>query len=233
MMKNGKKKIVFSALLPMKGHSERVKNKNVRNFNGRPLFYYILDTLRECEYIGDIYIDTDSLEIESLAKAYDRNIKIIKRPECLCGDMISMNRIIQYDLSQIGNHHFIQTHSTNPLLKVKTLTNACEKFISGMERYDSIFSVNRIQTRLYDQNACPMNHNPKFLIRTQDLPPLFEENSNFYIFSRESFLKNNSRIGSNPQMMEMDPLESIDIDEETDFVLAETLYRMRNGEDGV
>lgn len=218
--------IEFAALLPMKGHSERVKNKNLRDFNGRPLFYYVLDTLMRCEYISGVYIDTDSEEIAGQAKGFFPDVHIIERPSGLCGDMVSMNAIIMHDIEVVGGEYYIQTHTTNPLLKVETLKKGCELFIKNMDQYDSLFSVNRFQTRLYDAVGKAVNHDPDRLIRTQDLPPLYEENSNMYIFSKSSFMERNARIGRKPQMLEMDKLESVDIDEETDFFLAEQIGRL-------
>jgi len=218
--------IKFIALLPMKGHSERVKNKNIRDFNGRPLFYYILNTLMKCEYVSEVYIDTDSEEISRQAKQFFSDVHVIERPPALCGDMVSMNTIIEHDMEVAGGEYYIQTHTTNPLLKVETLKKACEIFIEKINEYDSLFSVNRIQTRLYDAAGQAVNHDPARLIRTQDLPPLYEENSNFYIFSKTSFAQSNARIGQHPQMLEMDRLESVDIDEETDFILAEQIAKL-------
>ena len=213
------------ALLPMKGHSERVPNKNMKLFCGVPLYHAILKTLQQSKYISQIAIDTDSKTIREDAMINFPGITIIDRPEELCGDFVSMNRIIENDLSMLPGEHFLQTHSTNPLLTIDTLNNAIETYFNNLEKYDSLFSVTRWQTRLYWQNGDPVNHNPQELIRTQDLPPVFEENSNFYIFSKSSFLKANSRrIGSRPKMFVTDRLESIDIDENIDFEMAEFLY---------
>jgi CMP-N-acetylneuraminic acid synthetase len=213
------------ALLPMKGHSERVPDKNMKLFCDVPLYHAILKTLQQSEYISRIAIDTDSKIIREDASKNFHDVTIIDRPEELCGDFVSMNRIIQYDISRLSGEHFLQTHSTNPLLTVKTLNNAIETYFNNLKSYDSLFSVTRWQTRFYWQNGDPVNHNPEELIRTQDLPPVFEENSNFYIFSRNSFHKANSRrIGVKPKMFIVDRLESIDIDERIDFELAEFLY---------
>jgi CMP-N-acetylneuraminic acid synthetase len=213
------------ALLPMKGHSERVPNKNMKLFCGVPLYHAILKTLQQSQYISQIAIDTDSKAICEDAMINFPSVTIIDRPEELCGDFISMNRIIENDMNQLPGEHFLQTHSTNPLLIIETLNNAIETYFNNLAKYDSLFSVTQWQTRFYWQNGDPVNHNPEELIRTQDLPPVFEENSNFYIFSKSSFLQANSRrIGSKPKMFVTDKLESIDIDENIDFEIAEFLY---------
>lgn len=215
------------ALVPMKGHSERVPNKNIRDFGGQPLFYKILETLEKSRYIQDIYIDTDSAIIEKLA-IEKFNVKIIKRSKELVGDFVSMNDIIKYDLDKIKFPHYIQTHSTNPLITVETVDKAIEFYFNNLSKFDSLFTVTKLQSRFYDENQKPINHNPDILIRTQDLPPVYEENSNMYIFSEESFLKNKQRIGKKPYMFEMERTEAIDIDEELDFIIANKLYEMKS-----
>lgn len=214
------------ALLPMKKHSERVPNKNMRDFVGKPLFHRIMESLTQSKYIQEVCINTDSKQISEDSISHFDNVRIIERPEELMGDLVAMNDIIDHDISKLEGEHFLQTHSTNPLLTTDTIDCAIETYFENLSKFDSLFSVNRLQTRLYWQNGEPVNHNPRELLRTQDLPPLFEENSNIYIFSRDSF-KNaeNRRICSKPQMFEMNKLESIDIDEPEDFILAETLYK--------
>ena len=224
----GDTKVNVTALLPMKGHSERVPNKNIRNFAGRPLFHYVAEILESSPYIKSIVINTDSEIIAEDATKHFSKVKIIQRPTKLQGDSIPMNEIIKYDLSKVDCENFLQTHSTNPLLKKATLEKAIEKYMNLNDGNDSLFSVTNIQTRLYWGNGEPVNHNPNELLRTQDLPPLFEENSNFYLFTKKSFENaGNNRIGLKPFMFEMDKLEAIDIDMEEDFKLAEIIYRKR------
>lgn len=216
------------ALVPMKIHSERVPNKNMRSFCGRPLYHYIIKTLLSSKYIKEIYINTDSQMIEEDAKRHFDRVYIIERPESIRGDLIPMNDIIAYDLSQIKGEDFLQTHSTNPLLATVTIDRAIECYFENLEYSDSLFTVTRHQVRLYWQDGRPINHNPDKLLRTQDLPPVFEENSNIYIFSKSSFKNNGGkRIGLKPQMFRMDRLEAIDIDDEEDFKLAEMIYTLK------
>ncbi len=217
------------ALLPMKGNSERVPNKNLKEFYGRPLYHRLLDTLLASQYIDKVVINTDSENIKNdVLKNYPDNVVILNRPQEIIGDYVSMNKIIEHDINNIEADIYLQTHSTNPLLKKDSIDRAIEKMIEVIEKgaHDSIFSVTKMQTRLYDAQGNPFNHNPKELLRTQDLPPLFEENSNFYIFTKESFSKaDNKRIGINPLMFEIDKLESVDIDDEQDFTLAEMIFK--------
>lgn len=223
------------ALVPMRGRSERIPDKNIRDFGGKPLFYWILATLQDCPGVESIYVDTDSDAIRKKIKEFfGGGIRLIERPAHLLGERVSMNRIIEHDISVIeeGNH-FLQTHSTNPLLKLSTIKDAARAYFAGFGKgHDSLFSVTSRQSRFYDPELRPINHDPKRLERTQDLRPLYEENSNFYIFSRESFKASAARIGTRPCAYEVPKLESIDIDEMLDFKLAELLFRMQLEEPG-
>ncbi|MDH5719782.1 MAG: acylneuraminate cytidylyltransferase family protein [Spirochaetia bacterium] len=215
------------ALLPMKGHSERVPNKNMRSFNGEPLYHHIVKTLLSISLIEKIIVNTDGQELKNDIENHFPEIQINNRPLEICGDLVPMNDIISYDLEKSGCTHYIQTHSTNPLVKASTIKRGIEKYFSILDKYDSLFSVTKLQTRLYWENAEPLNHNPKELLRTQDLPPVYEENSNFYIFSKESFKTVGSkRIGRKPFMFEVPAIEAVDIDEEYDFILAEALQKI-------
>jgi len=213
------------ALVPMRHNSERVPGKNYRIFAGKPLFHCVIVSLLKCDYVEEIVIDTDSLSImDEVSKKFPQ-IKLLERPNHLRAGTVPMNDVLAWDVSQIEADFYLQTHSTNPLLRSETIKSSIEFFLKHYPNCDSLFSVTRLQTRLWDQKIRPFNHNPKILLRTQDLPPIFEENSNLYIFTKDSFEKNKTRIGNKPIMFEIDRLEAVDIDEELDFQFAEFLYR--------
>ena len=219
-------KIPFvKALVPMKHHSERVKDKNFRNIGGKPLFHWILESLSRSKYIDEIIINTDSdLIAEDASKNF--NVTILKRPDYLLGDMVSMAPLTKYDLSKTDGDYFLQTHSTNPLLSTDTIDKAIETYFS-LKQYDSLFTVTPLKTRFYWQDGRAVNHDPENLIRTQDLPVIYEENSCIYLFSREIFAERGHRLGKNPYMMPIDRIEAIDIDEEEDFLMAEYFINLR------
>lgn len=210
----------IAALLPMKGYSERVPNKNLKIIAGKPLCLWIIESLLNVPLIDNIVINTDSKKISDLSR-YSNKIIIHSRPSRLLGDYVSMNNIIEYDISKHKSDIYLQTHATNPLLKSSTISTAINSFLEKSGKYDSLFSVTRLQTRLYDKNGNAINHNPTQLIRTQDLDPIYEENSNIYIFTESSFSKKKLRIGEKPIMYPIPSLEAIDIDEITDFKMAE------------
>tara|TARA_R110001583_G_scaffold151248_2_gene303190 strand:- start:12002 stop:12649 length:648 start_codon:yes stop_codon:yes gene_type:complete len=208
----------------MKANSERVKGKNFRLLAGKPLFQWILDSLLAVPEIDCVVINTDAKHIllENGLQATDRVVIRERRPE-LCGDLVSMNLILEDDIRAIDADLYLMTHTTNPLISSDTIKGALNIFESKANTYDSLFSVNKVQTRFYREDMTPVNHNPAELVRTQDLEPWFEENSCLYLFSRDSFAKTNARIGEKPIMFITPPLESVDIDEPEDWVMAEAL----------
>jgi len=220
----------IKALVPMKGHSERVPNKNIRLLAGKPVFHWIMESLSKSKYIEEIIINTDSKEIARSATDHFK-VTILERPGFLLGDMVSIQPLIEYDLSQSKGEYFLQTHSTNPLLTTETIDKAIEAFFVQKE-HDALFSVTPVKTRYYWPDGIGINHNPKHLIRTQDLDPIYEENSCFYIFSRETNKRVKNRLGSNPMMYPINRLEAVDIDDMEDFYWAEFLIqrKLENGE---
>ena len=213
------------ALLPMKLNSERIPFKNFKSFCGKPLFRWVLDTLLAVPAINEVLINTDArprLEAEGLKES--ERVRFIQRPENLCGDLVSMNRIIEFDVVNNEADLYLMTHTTNPLLRASTIERALELYFElAPEKADSLFTVTKAQTRFYDRSARPLNHDPDNLVRTQDLEPWFEENSNLYLFTRKSFELSGARIGRRPVMLETEPFESTDIDTPADWALAEAL----------
>jgi CMP-N-acetylneuraminic acid synthetase len=212
------------ALVPMRHHTERVPGKNYRPLGGRPLYHHIVQTLLACRHISKVVIDTDSEVIWNGVQEHFPAVSLIARPDHLKAGTTSMNEVVLHDVSQVEAEYYLQTHSTNPLLRSETITRAIEVFLQREHENDSLFSVTRLQARLWNTEARPINHDPAVLLRTQDLPAIYEENSCLYLFPRETIQKCRNRIGSKPLLFEINRIESWDIDEELDFVLAEFLY---------
>jgi CMP-N-acetylneuraminic acid synthetase len=220
------KKIV--ALVPMRHQSERVPGKNYRMLAGKPLFHHIIDTLLACPLIDQVVIDTDSLTIKASAEKAFPQVLVLERPEYLRDGKIAMNEILLNATAQVPADLYLQTHSTNPLLRRETIGTALETLLANYPAYDSLFSATRLQTRLWDQLGRPINHNPAILLRTQDLPPVYEENSCMYIFSRQTLETRRNRLGDRPYLFPMEPAEAWDIDEELDFLIADLILSRRN-----
>ena len=225
---NSKARLV--ALMPMRHSSERVPGKNYRPFGDeRPLYHHMVEAMTSCPQIEKIVIDTDSPLIKEQCEQSFPKVVVLDRPKHLLGGMTPMNDVLLHDISKVESEFYLQTHSTNPLLTKETLQRAIDTFFDQYPIYDSLFSVTRVQTRLWDSLARAVNHNPNILLRTQDLPPLFEENSCIYIFPGHILRDRHSRIGNRPYMFEIDRLEAQDIDEEIDFRIADLIFKQARG----
>jgi CMP-N-acetylneuraminic acid synthetase len=221
----------IAALVPMRHHSQRVKGKNYRELAGKPLYQHILTTLNSCTEISKIIVDTDSQVVMDGIKDKFPEIEILNRPEHLRAEETPMNEVLLHDTRQVEADFYLQTHTTNPLLTEKTISAAIQVIRDNFPAYDSLFSVTRQQTRYWDELGRAINHNPAILLQTQDLPPVYEENSCLYIFTRETLELQRNRIGLRPFMFEIDAEEAWDIDEEIDFKIVDLLMsQMSNNE---
>jgi CMP-N-acetylneuraminic acid synthetase len=215
------------ALVPMRHNSQRVPGKNYRLLAGKPLYQHIIGTLLSVPEISSTVVDTDSEPVMQGLRLDFPQVIVLPRPESLRADTISMNEILLHDTSRVAADFYLQTHSTNPLLRPETISKAIQTFLADYPAHDSLFSVTRLQTRLYDQHGRALNHDPNILIQTQDLPPVYEENSCMYIFSRENLERRRNRLGERPLLFEVDSGEAWDIDEELDFAITGFLMRQR------
>jgi len=215
----------LAALVPMRHHSQRVPGKNYRPLAGKPLFHHILETLLAVPEIDVVIVDTDSEPVMDGLRRFFPTVKLIVRPEPLRADDVPMNEILLHDTAQVEADFYLQTHSTNPLLKSETISRAIQLLLTNYPNYDSLFSVTRWQTRLYDQHGKAINHNSNELIQTQDLPPVYEENSCLYIFNRANLAAKRHRISDHALMFEIAADEAWDIDEELDCAITDFLLR--------
>lgn len=214
----------------MKANSQRVRGKNFRPLQGRPLFRWILDSLLEIAEIDEVVINTDARHIltENGLIESDR-VRIRDRKPELCGDTVSMNLILADDIAAVAADTYLMTHTTNPLLTSATIHAALSAYRAGVAAgsADSLFTVNKVQTRFYRADGSAVNHDPANLVQTQDLEPWYEENSNLYIFSRDSFAATGARIGLAPILYETAKLEAVDIDTPEDWMMTDALAYMQ------
>jgi CMP-N-acetylneuraminic acid synthetase len=220
----------IAALVPMRHHSQRVPGKNYRLIAGKPLYQHVIENLLQVGEISQVVVDTDSPEIMKGLAANFPQVRVIERPETLRADDLSMNEILIHDVQQLPEEHYLQTHSTNPLVSPNTIARAIRSYLDNLRNFDSLFAVTQIKVRLWDAEGKPINHDPNVLLQTQDLPPIYEENSCFYIFSKQNLITRRNRLGQRPAMFEISREEAWDIDEEIDFQIVELLLRQRGAE---
>jgi CMP-N-acetylneuraminic acid synthetase len=216
------------ALLPIQQMNAKSFKSNFAMMAGKPLFAWVLETLLAVPQIDRIVINTDA-EF-SLARSGIRlpaHVTVRPRADALCGENVSINAILADDIAAIPADTYLMTHTTNPLLRASTITDALARFEAARSSgaADSLFSVSRIQARLYGETGVALNHDPADLQRTSTLAPYFEENSNLYLFDRTSFDVTGGRIGAKPQMFETPRMESYSAQARADWFLTESMAR--------
>lgn len=212
--------------IPIKNESQRVPGKNFRELGNKELYIHQIDKFKEN---FKIYIDTDSIEIINKLNDYHPNVVVYKRDNNLLGHKISVNLLIENFIKRFNLDCYIsQIHVTSPFLKVETINMSFDILRKG--EFDSVAGSNLIKSRLWNKDSnkfIPINHDPKKLIQTQDLPDIFEDNSSLYTFHTSSFLTNKNRICNNPYFMVVDFPENVDIDTEDDWNMVNYYLRKK------
>ena len=218
----------ITALVPMKGNSERVPGKNLRVLAGKPLLYWTLSALHRARRVERVVVDTDSDEIEAAVLEHFPDTIVLRRPKYLQdANRVSGNDLIKWELSKVQGEHFGQFHVTSPLIEPLTIDRAVEAYFAGSEQYDSLMTVTEHHFWLFRADGTPVNSDTRRLVRSQDLEPLYEDNNAAHLFSRASFAATGSRIGERPQLHQIPRIEAIDIDYEDDFAIADAVMRQR------
>lgn len=214
------------ALVPMRHDSERVKGKNYRPLHGLPLYHHVVLALLASGVVDEVVIDTDSPTIRDDAAEHFPTVRVLERPAHLRSGDTPMNDVLLHTVGQVPADRYLQTHSTNPLLRPETIAAAVAALDASPE-HDSLFTVTALHTRLWWPDGRAVNHDPAVLLRTQDLPPVYEENSNLYLFTAETLRTRGNRIGERPLLYPVPADEAQDIDEEIDWLVADTLMARR------
>ena len=193
--------------------------KNTKCFkNGKPLCWYILSTLLKINEIEEVYVYCSNPDIK---KYIPEDVNYLKRSEDLDQDSTKMNEVLQAFAREIPSDIYVMTHTTAPFIKSSSIKKGLEAVLSG--DFDSSFAVKKLQDFLW-KDGRPFNYELDNIPRTQDLPPLFEETSGFYIYKSNIITNLNRRIGQKPFLVEVSEIESIDIDEPEDFKIADAIY---------
>lgn len=210
------KKIKTVVIVPIKSRSKRVKNKNFKLINNKPLYTYLLSTLKKCNF-DEIYIDSDSLEIKNYCKK--NNLKFIQRVPQLARDNSNGNDLLNYHAKIIDADIYFQLFITSPLIKVSTI-NKCIEILKKTKKNDSILTVSKIFSWFWFKNK-PVNYKPEILPRSQDAKPLILETTALYGIRKNALKKRKCRIGYKPYFFEVDGEEALDLDNYQDFKFLE------------
>jgi CMP-N-acetylneuraminic acid synthetase len=207
------------AVVPMKLNNRRLPQKNTKSFtNGKPLCWYILSTLKQVEGIDEVYVYCSN---SSIREYIPDGVKFLKRSEDLDKDTTSMNEVLKSFSEDVIADIYVMTHTTAPFIKAESIQRGLDALKLG--KYDSAFSAKKLQEFLW-RDGKPFNYELNNIPRTQDLEPFYEETSGFYIYNYNVISSYNRRIGNNPFIVEVSEIESCDIDELEDFLIADSIY---------
>ena len=208
------------SFIPIKLGSKRVPGKNIKPFfDGTPLIHFIQKACLSTKNIDEVYVYCSD---EAVVPYLLPGVKFLKRPDYLDGDNINANDFIREFMRVVDADIYVNAHTTSPFAKPATIEDLVEKVASG--KYDSAFCAENIRTFMW-KDGKPMNFDPNHFPRTQDLPDIYGETSIAYVFTKESFLKNNRRLGQKPYIKEVGKIEAIDIDYPEDFEIANAIYK--------
>lgn len=211
------------AVVPMKLNNSRLPNKNTKSFtNGKPLCYYVLNTLLQIKEIEAVYVYCSNPEIINYIPD---GVNYLKRSELLDQDSTKMNEVLLNFAHDIDADVYLMTHTTAPFISAASIKKGLEAVKSG--EYDSAFAAKRLQDFLW-RDGKPFNYELDNIPRTQDLPVLYEETSGFYIYKKETIINNRRRIGDKPFIVEIGEIEAVDIDEAEDFWIADAIFNYQN-----
>jgi len=211
------------AVVPMKLNNKRLPNKNTKSFtNGNPLCHYVLSTLLNVEGVDEVYVYCSNPDIQDFIP---KGVKFLKRDSLLDQDTTSMNEVLDAFAKDVHADIYMMTHTTSPFVRKESLEKGLEAVVSG--EYDSAFAAKKIQDFLW-KNGEPFNYELDNIPRTQDISPLYKETSGFYIYKKIIITELNRRIGDNPYIVEVDEIESLDIDVAEDFVISDAVFNHLN-----
>ncbi len=209
------------AMVPIKLNSERVKDKNLRLFHdGKPLVHFILEALVASKKIDEVYVYCSSERIQNYLIP---GVKFLKRPEYLDLNTSNCNDIIREFIKEVDADYYCVSHATGPFTKTASIDKCIDSVVDS-QNVDSAFTVEKVQTFIWEKGK-PMNFDVDHFPRTQDLEPLYKETSGAFVFPKWVFEKYDRRVGVKPCLVEVEPVESLDIDTEYDMMVAQAIYR--------
>lgn len=227
----------ISFFLPTRKGSERVTNKNTRDFAGIEggILKLKLQELLRVKSVNKIVVSTNDPETIAVAQSFNNDrIVIIERPDELCLSSTVIEDFINYIPSIISEDHIYWVHATAPFVTAQDYEEALTKYweVISTPEYDSLISVTKVQQFIWNAETKQCVNHDRSVVkwpRTQDLKPLYEINHAFYINSRQNYIGLSDRIGNTPYLYELNRVKSFDIDWEEDFKIAEVLYEKHTG----
>lgn len=214
----------INLIIPAKGSSQRIKNKNLCVVNGKSLVRLACEKALQCKNVSNVYLDTESEEIEyQVRDLLKEGLKIIKRPHELANNDIGANEMMVYGLHSVSECDvLLQTFSTSPLISSETIDDCIEKFLSNFEKYDSFFTVIPVQEYFWNESSA-INFNPDKVPNSFELEKMYMETHGLYGIKTSTLIEKQTRVGFKPMQIEIPKIESFDVNVLEDLEIVERL----------
>lgn len=209
------------AFLPVKGTSERIKNKNTSLLNGKPLFLHTLEKLVKCPFIDEVYLDTESDEIYEMGKY--TGCTYLKRDPALASNKTDGHALFYNEVRQVEADIYVQILCTSPFIKPETIERGINIIKEQGDQYDSVVLVKR--DKQYTWNAEGPNYDREHIPNSKDLPDTIIETMGLYITNRDIARNKQRRYGLRPYMLDAEPIEATDVNYPLDFEFAEVISK--------
>ena len=213
------------AFIPLRGGSESIPLKNIKLLDGRPLAYYALDAVTQCDLIDTVVVATDSDEIAKVIKEYpsDKIIVMGRTPEVSTNISPTIDVVLEI-AQQIEFENLVLVQATSPLVSADDIKRGLELLNQG---YDSALSVVRQHRFIWDEDTHLPNYPMPNKPRRQDWRGILVENGAFYINSRENILRDKFYLSGKIGLCEMSEDTYVEIDEEHDWLMMEQILQKR------
>ena len=203
------------AFVPAKGSSNRVPNKNTRIFNGEPFFLFTVRKLLNCDFIDEVYVDSEDQQI--LSHAIRVGARPLPRDPALASNKTDGHQLFFNEVRQVEADIYIQHLCTSPFVKEETILRAIQ-VLNENAAFDSV--VLGAKNKYYRWEGNKPLYDMEHIPNSVDLPDDISEAMALYVVRRDAALTLKRRIGNTPHMIFGDPMELIDINTEEDMALA-------------
>src|SRR3989344_4130948 len=185
------------AFLPAKGSSERIKNKNMQLLDSKPLFLHTLAKQISCDFIDEVYLDSESEKIFEIASHL--NFKKLKRDKNLAKNSVDGNQLLLNEVNHADADIYIQILCTSPFIEISTIKRGVD-ILKKNKSYDSVVLVKKDKQYIWEKGKTKYDLNK--IPNSKDLPDTFIETMGLYIIRKSAALKTKRRIGEKPFLME-------------------------------
>ena len=216
----------IKALVAVRSGSQRVINKNIREFAGSNLLAIKIEQLKRIPLLDGIIVNSNDDDMLKIAK--NLGVETVKRDFHYASNEVTMSDVYVNMAQNFDGDVIVYANVTNPLLKDETITSSIETYLALQEKHDSVNSAHLVKEFMFLDDK-PINYDLEYQPRSQDLPDIYALNFALSILKKETMIQCKNVVGKNMKIFDIDYYEAVDIDNEIDFEIAEYLYKRKQG----